>query len=140
MLNVELSLLSILCLASGDSYHIVDIIYRATTREVVYRTSDTLKDRADSDGTTQTLNELVADVTNLKVRNYQYVSLTSNVRTWSLLGSYLRNEGSISLKLTVEVKLWELLLSDSHSILYLIDDINALACLLVDSILGTTHC
>ena len=74
MLNVELSLLSILCLASGDSYHVVDIIYRATTREVVYRTSDTLKDRTDSDGTTQALNELVADVTNLKVRNYQYVA------------------------------------------------------------------
>ena len=91
MLNVELSLLSILCLASGDSYHVVDIIYRATTREVVYRTSDTLKDRADSDGTTQTLNELVTDVTHLKVRNYQYISLTSYIRTWSLLGSYLRN-------------------------------------------------
>ena len=40
-----------------------------------------LEDRTDSDGTTQALNELVADVTNLKVWNYQYVSLTSNVRT-----------------------------------------------------------
>ena len=82
MLNVELSLLSVLCLASCDSYHVVDVIYRATTREVVYRTSDTLEDRTDSDGTTQALNELVADVTNLEVWNYQNVSLTSNVRAF----------------------------------------------------------
>ena len=73
MLNVELSLLGVLCLASCDSYHVVDVIYRATTREVVYRTGNTLEDRTDSDGTTQALNELVADVTNLEVRNYQYV-------------------------------------------------------------------
>ena len=140
MLNVELSLLSVLCLASCDSYHVVDVIYRATTRKIVNRTGNTLKDRTDSDGTTQTLNELVADVTNLEVRNYQYVSLTSYVRTWSLLGSYLRNEGCISLKLTIEVKLWELLLSNSYGILYLVNDINALASLLVDSILCTTLC
>ena len=76
MLVIVLSL-CIHSLASCDSYHIVDVIYRATTRKVVNRTSDTLEDRTDSDGTTQALNELVADVTNLEVRNYQYVSLTS---------------------------------------------------------------
>ena len=65
MLVIVLSL-CIHSLASCDSYHIVDVINRATTAQVVYRTSNTLKDRADSDSIAQTLNELIADVTNLK--------------------------------------------------------------------------
>ena len=56
MLNVELSLLSVLCLASCDGYHVVDVINRATTRKIVNRTGNTLEDRTDSDGTTQALN------------------------------------------------------------------------------------
>ena len=131
-------LLSVHCLASCDSYHVVDVIYRATTRKIVNRTGNTLEDRTDSDGTTQALNELVADVTYLEVWNYQYVSLTSYVRTWSLLGSNLWNEGCICLKFTIEMKLWELLLSNSYGILYLVNDINTLASLLVDSILCAT--
>ena len=138
--NLLASLLSILCLASCDGYHVVDVINRATTREVVYRTGNTLEDRTDSDGTTQTLNELVTDVTHLKIRNYQYISLTSYIRTWSLLGSYLRNESCIGLKLTIEMKLWELLLSDCYCVCHLVDDIYALTSLLVDSILSTTLC
>ena len=41
------------------------------------------------------MDELITDVTNLEVRNYQHISLTSYIRTWSLLGSYLRNESCI---------------------------------------------
>ena len=87
MLNVELSLLSILCLASCDSYHVVDVIYRATTRKIVNRTGNTLKDRTDSDGTTQTLNELVADVTNLEVWNYQTLALPATSEPGAFLAA-----------------------------------------------------
>ncbi|CUP30648.1 Uncharacterised protein [Segatella copri] len=38
------------------------------------------------------------------------------------------------------MKLWELLLSNSYGILYLVNDINALASLLVDSILCAILC
>ena len=76
------------CLTSSDSYHVVDIVNRATTREVVDRTSDTLEDRTDSYGIAEALYELITDVTNLEVREYQYVSMTSDSAARSLLLAY----------------------------------------------------
>ena len=56
-------------LTRGDGYHVVDVVDRATAREVVDRTCDTLQNRTDGDGITQTLNHLITDVSNLKVRH-----------------------------------------------------------------------
>ena len=81
-------LLSVHSLTSRDSHHVVNILYGATTREVVDRTSNTLQDRTDSYGITQTLNELLANITNLQVGEYEDISFTGDVRAGSLLGTY----------------------------------------------------
>ena len=119
MLVIVLSL-CIHSLASCDSYHIVDVINRAATAQVVYWTSNTLKDRTDSDSIAQTLNELIADVTNLKAWYYQYVSLTSDRATWSLLLTYRWYESCVSLEFTINIKPWSTLLSKTSSLNYLV--------------------
>ena len=72
-------LLGVHSLTRGDGNHVIDVINRAATRQIVYWTGDTLKNRTDSDSVTQTLNQLIADISNLEVREYKYVSLTSNL-------------------------------------------------------------
>ena len=71
--------LSVHCLTSSDSYQVVDVLYRATTAQVVDRTSDTLKDRTDSSSTSETLNQLIGDVSYLEAWHNQYVGLTCNL-------------------------------------------------------------
>ena len=76
--SVARLLFSVHCLASCDSYHVVDILYLATTREVVDRKCDTLKDRTDGNGVAETLNELVRDVAYFEIRNNEYIGMTGN--------------------------------------------------------------
>ena len=78
-------LLRVHCLASCDCYHLVDVVYRAAAAEVVNRTCNTLEDRSDSVCVTKSLNELVADVTNLEAWEHKDVCVTCDLRTWSLL-------------------------------------------------------
>ena len=66
-------------LASCDRYHLVDVIYRAAAAEVVYRTGDTLEDRTDCICTTESLNELVSDVTYLEAWEYKYICMTCDL-------------------------------------------------------------
>ena len=60
-------------LVCSDGNHHVYILYRASAREVVYRTCDTLEYGTDSLGMTKTLNELVTDVSCTEVGEYEYV-------------------------------------------------------------------
>ena len=103
-------------LTSGDGDEVVDILDRATAREVVHRTGDTLQDRTNSSSTSQTLNQLIGDVTYLQTRHHQHVGLTSNLTTRSLLRTYRGNEGSISLQLTVDLQAGVELLSQLRSL------------------------
>ena len=67
----------------------------------------------------QSLNELVADVTSLEGREYENVCLTGNLAARSLELCYRRNECGIELKLTVECDLRMLLVCDLDSLCYL---------------------
>ena len=63
-----------------------------------------MENRTDGDGITEALNELIADVSNLKVREYQYVGMSCDGTTRCLLFTYRRNESSICLQLTVNLQ------------------------------------
>ena len=60
-------------LIGGDSHHLVNIVYRAATAEVVYRCSHPLEDRPYSHSTTEALYQLVGDVTHLKPQRFALV-------------------------------------------------------------------
>ena len=72
-------LLRVHCLASCDCHHLVDVVYRAAAAKVVDRTGDTLEDWSDSVCVTESLNELVADVTNLEAWEHENISVTCNL-------------------------------------------------------------
>ena len=72
-------------LAGGDGHHLVDVIYRTATAEVVDRTGNTLKNGTKGLGTAKTLHHLVGNVAYLKTREYQYVGFACNVAAGSLL-------------------------------------------------------
>lgn len=113
-------LLCVHCLASCDSYHVVDIVYRATTRKVVHWTGNTLKNWTNSDSIAKTLNKLVADIANLKVRNDKHIGMTSNKATWCLLLAYSRNKSCIGLQFTIELKLRSHLVCKTCSLNHLV--------------------
>ena len=78
-LHVDNELFRVHRLASCDSDHLVDVIYRTATAEVIYRTCDTLEDRSDCVSVSKSLNELVCDVTYLEAREYENVSVTGDL-------------------------------------------------------------
>ena len=66
-------------LACSDGYHLVDIINRTAAAQVVYRTCDTLEDRSDGICISESLNQLVTDVADLKAREYENVCVTGDL-------------------------------------------------------------
>ena len=46
-------------LACSDGNHLVDVVYRTTATEVIYRACDTLEDRTEGFCSAKTLNHLV---------------------------------------------------------------------------------
>ena len=91
-----------LCLNCRDGNNTNDILGDAASGEVVDRSCDTLRNRAVSLCLGKTLNELVADVTCVKIREYKYVSLACNVAARSLRSTYGRNHSGVCLKLAVQ--------------------------------------
>jgi len=95
-----------------------------------------LEDRSDGFCASETLHELVANVTHLEVGHHQYVGLAGHVALRSLLGGGRRVERRIGLQLTIHLQVGEFLFGNLRGFHHLIDDIHALAGLLVDGILG----
>ena len=97
-------LLRIHSLAGGDGNHLVDVVHRAASAQVVHRTGYSLKDRADCISISQTLHEFVTDISHLEVRCHKHVSLACNLVARSLLATNLRHESSISLQFSVNLE------------------------------------
>ncbi len=98
-------------LNSSDCNNTNNIISRATTGEVVDRTSNTLKDWSVCISTTETLNKLVTNVASLKVGEDKDVSVSGNLGEWSLEFTNLRDKSCVKLKVAVECKISVLLVS-----------------------------
>ena len=75
-------------LAGGDCDHLVDVIHGAAAAEIVDRAGDTLEDRSDGVGVAEPLDELVADVADLEVGEYEDVGVACDLAAGSLLGAY----------------------------------------------------
>ena len=84
--------LSHLSLYSCEGYYTNDILSGASTGKIVDRSCDTLKHRTISFCFCKSLNQLVTNVTTVKVREDQYVCLSSNSAVWSLRSCYRRNK------------------------------------------------
>lgn len=63
-----LLLLGIHSLTSRDGYHIIDVLNRTTTTQVIDRTGNTLKNRTYGDGIAEALYKFISDVSHLKIR------------------------------------------------------------------------
>ena len=85
----------------------------APTTEVVDWGSHPLKDRTDSFGTSEALDEFVANVPSFEGGEDEYVSLTCNWAVWSLERSHLRDESSIKLELAIQLEFGSHLLGDT---------------------------
>ena len=62
----------------GDRNNTDDILCEAASRQIVYGSSDTLHNGAVSFCLSKTLNKLVADVSCVKVGEYEYVRFAGN--------------------------------------------------------------
>ena len=65
-------------LAGSDCHHLVDIIYRAASAEIIYRTGDTLEDRTDRICVSKSLDELISDISDLKAREHEHIRMSGD--------------------------------------------------------------
>ena len=79
------TLLRIHRLAGGDGDEVVDIFHAAAAAEVVDRLGDALEDGANGFGVVEALDELVGDVADFQIGEYQNVGGTRDLGTGSLL-------------------------------------------------------
>ena len=90
-------LFSIHSLAGGDGDEVVDVVHGTSTAEVVDGSCYALEDRANGYGSPQTLYKLVADVSYFEVGVNEYVGVSGDVASRSLLLAYGWHECGISL-------------------------------------------
>ena len=83
-----LLLLGIHSLTSRDGYHIIDVLNRTTTTQVIDRTGNTLKNRTYGDGIAEALYKFISDVSHLKIRENKHVGVASDGTTRSFLLTY----------------------------------------------------
>ena len=75
-------------LACCDGHHLVDVVNRATTAEVVDRTGNTLEDRTECHCSTEAFHKFVGDVTYLEAWYHQHVSVSRYLAARCLLCTY----------------------------------------------------
>src|SRR3712207_1517712 len=95
----------------------------ATTTQVVDRTGYTLQNRTYGLSATQTLNELIADVTYFQAGHNQHVGLAGNITSGGFLRSYGGYEGRVGLKLAVEFQLGIHLMGQASGLNHLVDQL-----------------
>ena len=98
-----------LCLDGSDRDDADDVLGGATAREVVDGLGDALEERSVCLGLSEALNELVADVPGVEVREDEDVRLAGDSRAWGLELRHLRDECCVELQLAVAVELGGLL-------------------------------
>ena len=100
-----------------------DVLYFASAAEVINRSGDTLKDRTYGISTAETLYELVADISCLQIREYEYVGFSGNgaARRFGLGNALYK--GCVCLQFSVELKFGSHLFSQLGGLCYFVNEL-----------------
>lgn len=118
-------LLSHLSLDGGDGHDTHDVVGRAAARKVVNRLGDALQDGAVGVGAGEALDQLVADVAGLEVREHEHVGLTGDGGAGSLELGDGGDDGGVELQVAIDGELGSLLLAELYGLLDLLGDLAA---------------
>ena len=90
------------CLIAGDRYHFVNIIDRATAREVVYRSGHTLQDRTYGFCSGKTLHQFISDIAHFEGGEYESGGFTGYFAAGGFALTYRGYDSGVGLQFSVE--------------------------------------